>query len=318
MTSSAYDLERTAALSDERPVPPVVVTTDTVVVATAPVPVRRSAPVAATALTLLAVLLLGFVAFTCGLSHVAHARAQDLAYADLREQLATGTAPVGGLDELGLTVPIGAPVALLEVPAAGLREVVLEGTTSGVLRDGPGHRRDSVLPGQAGTSVVFGRRAAFGGPFAQVPELRRGSEIAVTTGQGRFIYRVVGVRRGGAAAPAPLQAGAARLTLVTALGLPYLPESVVRVDADLVGAPAPAPARVATALTAAETALAGDSSSLLALLLWTQALLVAACGTAWLRARWGLRQAWLVAVPLLTVLAVAVSSSAVQLLPNLL
>jgi LPXTG-site transpeptidase (sortase) family protein len=316
MTSSAQDLQRTATLPRvaAQPDQPVI---ETVAVVQAPA-VPTSTPWAATSLLLLALLLLGFVATTTGLSQVVHARAQALSYAELREQLANGTAPVGGLDELGRPVPVGAPVALLELDALGLREVVVEGTSSGVLREGPGHRRDSVLPGQAGTAVVFGRRAAFGGPFADLGELRRGSEIDVTTGQGRFTYRVVGTRRGGGATPAPLPAGGGRLTLVTATGLPYLPEEVLRVDADLVGTPAPTPPRAAVPLTRAESALAGDRSSLTSLLLWTQALLLAACGAALLRARWGLRQTWVVAVPVLIVLGVAVSASAVQLLPNLL
>lgn len=319
MTSSAYDIPRSDSGRGAR----VSRAPDTESAAAGPDPVpdapaRPAPPLAGTGLTLLALLLLCFVVFVCGLSHVVHARAQQLAYADLREQLANGTAPLSGVDEAGQPLAPGSPVALLEAPSVGIREVVLEGTASGVLRQGPGHRRDTVLPGQAGTAVLFGRQAAFGGPFSEVTELRTGSELTVTTAQGRFTFRVVGVRRGGSAGPPALQAGAGRLTLVTADGPPYLPDQVVRVDADLVGDAAPTPGRVVIPLAEAEGALAGDRSSLVGLLLWTQALLAAACGVAWLSARWGLRQAWVVGVPVLAVLGVAVSASAVQLLPNLL
>ena len=37
----------------------------------------------------------------------------------------------------------------MQIPAIGLHDVVIvEGTDSGDLRDGPGHRRDTPLPGQ--------------------------------------------------------------------------------------------------------------------------------------------------------------------------
>lgn len=309
MTASASELHRSAL--PERLPARAELTAAPVVREARPRVARRPAPLLGTSLLLLAALLLGFVGYVAGLSHVVHARAQTLHYAELREQLANGTAPTGA--DL---VPVGAPVALLEL--AGRREVVVEGTTSEVLRDGPGHRRDTVLPGQSGTAVLFGRRAAFGGPFAEVAELRRGSEIAVTTAQGRFTYRVTGQRRGGEPAPAPLSAGSGRLTLVTATGMPYLPERVVRVDAELVGTAAPTPARQVTALAAGEPAMSGDRSRIAVLLGASLALLLAACGLSWLWVRWGPRQAWVVAVPVLAALAVAVSAEAVLILPNLL
>jgi hypothetical protein len=71
-------------------------------------------------------------------------------------------------------------------------------------------------------------------------------------------------------------------------------------------------------LSGAEAALAGDTSALFPLVLWMQALLLVACAVAWLRARWGLRQAWVVGVPVLAVVVTGVSVCAVRLLPNLL
>ncbi|MFD1273890.1 sortase domain-bontaining protein [Streptomyces kaempferi] len=69
-------------------------------------------------------------------------------------------------DQQGDLLAPGTPVALIDIPAAHLHQVVLEGTDSGVLTDGPGHRRDTPLPGQSGTSVLMGRAAAYGGPSA--------------------------------------------------------------------------------------------------------------------------------------------------------
>ena len=48
---------------------------------------------------------------------------------------------------LGPIVPVGDPVALLTIPSIGLEQVVVEGTASGDTLVGPGHRRDTPLPG---------------------------------------------------------------------------------------------------------------------------------------------------------------------------
>lgn len=285
----------------------------------APATVRPAPPLAATGLSILAALLLGFALHVGGVSHVLQARNQSLAFAELREQLARGTVPVGQTADGALLTP-GTPLALLQLPGEDVPKVVLEGTAATVLDGGPGHRRDSVLPGQPGTSVLYGRRASYGGPFAAVPDLVPGKVLSVTTGQGTHDYRVTGVRRAGDPAPPPLAAGAGRLTLVTASGPSYLPSGAVRVDAELLTPVQQAPGRVlgAGSLAPAEKPLAGDRSVLVALLLWGQALLLAACALAWARVRWGLRQAWVVGVPVLGALGLAVAHSAAGLLPNLL
>lgn len=284
----------------------------------ASVPVRVvTPPLAATSLVLLGVLLLGLAAHLLAVGAVYHARQQQLGYAQLREDLANAVAPVGPFRDGALLAP-GTPVALLEIPSLGLREVVREGTTSRVLASGPGHRRDTVLPGQAGAAVLFGRRAAFGAPFGKIGRLSTGDALRVTTGQGTHEYRVVAVRRAGDPLPAPAPAG--RLTLVTAAGPPFLPDGALRVDADLVGPAQPSPARrvAAGTLPPSEQALAGDRGGLVALLLLSQVLLLAACACALVRARWGARQAWVVGAPVLGGLGLAVAHAASALLPNLL
>jgi sortase A len=286
-----------------------------------PAPSRapRRVAVAGTALTILGALLLGFALAVSVAGRLAHARDQRVAYARLRADLANGTAPLGQTDVDGALLAAGRPVALLAIPALHLREVVLEGTTSRVLASGPGHRRDTPLPGQAGTSVVMGRAAAYGGPFGRVAALPRGTRLTVTTGQGTFAYAVTGTRRAGDPVP-PLPAGAGRLTLVTASGPAYVPSGVVRVDAALVGKPQPAPPAVlgAGSLLASERPFAGDRAALVPLVLWSQALLLAGLAFTWARARWGRRQAWLAGVPVLVALGLAVAGATARLLPNLL
>jgi sortase A len=82
------------------------------------------------------------------------------------------------------------PVALLEIPAIDVDVVVVEGTRTADLRDGPGHFPESPLPGQLGNSAVAGHRTTHGQPFFRVNELRPGDPIIVTTLTGRYVYAV--------------------------------------------------------------------------------------------------------------------------------
>lgn len=269
--------------------------------------------------TLVAIMLLTFVAEIVLIGPVRHAREQQVRYDEFRVQLASATAPTGQLDFEGKPVEPGSPVAVLAIPSLGLKEVVLEGTTSGVLMSGIGHRRDTPLPGQPGVAIVMGRQSAYGGPFAHLDQLPDGAQIAVTTAQGSSMYEVVETRMAGDQALAP-EADAAQLTLMTASGRPYLAESVLRVDAQLITAPFPAPGRPfgAGSLSAAEQPLAGDTGVLLPLLLWSQLLLLLSGLLAWVRSIWTFWPTWIVAVPVLGAVGLQVSHLLAQLLPNLL
>lgn len=270
-------------------------------------------------LTLFGVLLLGFVVHLTLISQLRYERAQQVAYADFRKDLAEGVAPVGQTDLKGKLLRPGASVAVLRIPALGTQQMVFEGTMGGVLENGPGHRRDTPLPGQPGTSVIMGRSATYGGPFAGVPLLIPGDEIIAITGQGEHRYRVAGVRLPGDPLPPRLGANAGRLTLVTADGRPYLPANVLYVDADLVSEVQLAPARKlgSQSLGAAEKPMAPDLSAWVPLVLWGQALLIAAYAVSWAWGRWGGWQAWVAGAPLLIVVGLAVADQVARILPNL-
>jgi LPXTG-site transpeptidase (sortase) family protein len=274
-----------------------------------------------TALTILAAVALGFVAQMTALGSLSHARAQRVAYADFRAELAQATAPVSHFNEAGTdALAEGTAVAVLSIPAIGVREVVFEGTDSGVLTRGPGHRRDTVFPGQQGVSVLMARRAAFGGPFARLGDLRGGDTITVINGQGEHAYEVMGVRRSGEPQPPALAAGEGRLTLVTADGQAYAPTDVLRVDAKLV-TPAVQTPRLAigsAVLPAKDGVLGIDLMALVPLVLWGQLLVAAALSVAWTRHRLGPWHAWLIGVPVLALLGVLVAGEVAQLLPNLI
>ncbi|MEV6480731.1 sortase [Streptomyces sp. NPDC051576] len=268
----------------------------------------------------LAALLLGITAQLLVFSAAQQHSAQHADFDALRGQLALGTAPVSQTDQQGGLLAPGTPVALIDIPSLDLSQVVLEGTDSTVLTDGPGHRRDTPLPGQAGTSVLMGRAAAYGGPFGRLAELRAGVTFTVTTGQGKAKYQVVDVRRAGDPAPAPIASGEGRLVLVTATGPHYMPSGVLRVDADLISKAFQTPAAVIRSgtLPAAEEPLARPDGVPWPLVMWLQALLLAAVAAVWAWHRWGRHQTWIVFAPLVAVLGLQVATRTTELLPNLL
>ena len=279
-------------------------------------PTPRGAAVAISAMLVVASLCGWLLLQVLVLGGLEESRAQNVLYSQLREQLADQTAPTGG------AIEPGSPMAVLAIPTLGLQQVVVEGTASGDLQAGPGHRRDTVLPGQAGVSLLYGRAANYGGPFRSVTTLRAGDGIRVTTGQGEFIYRVDGVRRAGDPMPAALVSGGGRLTLVTIEGNGVLgavsPTDTVYVDATLQAAAVTGPVGRPAAVPEAEKALAPDTSVLPQLALAMQGLLLAVVGAVALRRRLPGRVAWTIAVPVLVALAWAVVDAAAQLLPNLL
>lgn len=273
----------------------------------------RAALVVAFVLSITLLLHLVFV------SSLQHSAAQRRAFDRFRSDLARGTAPIGPTDSHGHELPPGTPVALVEIPAIGLKQVVGESTTAGVLFSGPGHRRDTPLPGQVGTSVLYGRRATFGGPFAHLDGLKKGDVIRVTTGQGQFNFKVLGVRREGDPVPKAAAAGTARLLLATAGGREFLPNGVLRVDADLDGKAVGGAARLVSAadLPEEEQIMANDTRTVWALVLWLQALIALSLGAVWAWHRWGHAQAWVVFSPPLLLIGLLASSEVARLLPNL-
>ena len=268
-------------------------------------------------LAIVACLAFGFIATISVLGSLRESRDQVTAFDDYRYDLANGTAPVSQVDSNGAILPLGTAVAVIKIPALGLQQVVLNGTTSAVMMSGPGHRRDTVLPGQAGVSVIYGRRAAFGGPFAGLASLEPGASITTVTGQAESTYTVVAVRRAGDPIPAPAQTG--RLTLITAAGDPYQPDGLLIVDADLTTDAQPADPLFLTrsSLDPAELALQGESSAWVGILLWSQLLLVVALLMTFAWARWSRWEAWLIGVPVLVAVGIGTSGQIAQLLPNL-
>lgn len=284
-----------------------------------------------TSFTLAAISLcsLWFVLFATVLSPLQEQHAQHDSYALFREeltQLSPRTAPLGG------QIAPDSPVAMIDAPKLGLKDVIIvEGTASGDLMRGPGHRRDTALPGQAGTSTIYGRANLFGGPFGKISHAHQGDVITVTTGQGVSKYTVEQVRSPGDPLPIPLQSGEGRLTLITSAGGSllngYEPTHQLYLDAKLTGtivynklqtgaydAPAGRPAGIPKS----EKSMQGDIGALYMLVLWLPVLALTALAIVWAQSRWGRWQTWLVGAPALVAVLWGVSETAVQLLPNLM
>ncbi|MDH6141485.1 MULTISPECIES: sortase [Kitasatospora] len=256
--------------------------------------------------TLLAALLLGFAVFLLALSPLQELHYQAEAYRTFQDRLANQLGPTGAATD-------GSPVAIIDIPRIGVHhEVVVEGTTGRDLMRGPGHRRDTALPGQAGVAVIFGRGTAFGGPFGRLGELRVGDKIQVTTGQGQFSFtvNVYGNSTHPVRDPAP-----SRLVLTTS-NSGWIPTGTVLIGARLDGDPQANP-HGRPAQLPADHALAQDSGALAALQLWSVALL-GAVALATLAVRyWVRRAAYLTFAPVLAALLWSVYENAAALLPNL-
>lgn len=284
------------------------------------VPLTSGRLVAMSALLMLAAVCLGFGATLIGVSQVQHARDQEVIYSDYRYDLANAIATVGQTNVEGQILALGAPVAVLLIPEIGVQEVVLNGTTSTVMQAGPGLRRDTVLPGQPGNSIIYGRQAAYGGPFGDIGTLQPGTIIRAITGQGEHDYAVISVRRAGDPLPPPRDPGQGRLTLITADGPRYMPSDILRVDATLLTESVPAPQMVIgpQSLSPSEQPMAGDPDALVPMVLWGQLLLVSVVAAVWLSVRWGRWQAWLVALPVIAFAGINTATAGIRLLPNLM
>jgi sortase A len=256
-------------------------------------------------ITLASLLVLGFFVYLYGLSGLSEQRAQSTLYKTFAGELSLATAPTGPTTE-------GAPVAILNIPAIGVHDlVVVEGTTAGDLTHGPGHVPATVLPGQYGVSAIYGRTVTYGGPFAHLMQLQRGDKITVTTGQGVATYVVESFGKSGSPTP---DTTSNRLILETG-DSQNVPSGWAQVSADLYSSPQQTPTTW-PAVTAQELPLAGDPNALIPMVLWGQAVLLVFLGGALAAHYWSRWAALLCAVPVALALLWCVYENLSLLLPN--
>lgn len=75
------------------------------------------------------------------------------------------------------------------IPKINLDAIVVEGVSHKALSEGPGHMRDTAMPGEPGNAVISGHRDTF---FRHIHELAKGDEIQIRRGGRTFRYEVTG------------------------------------------------------------------------------------------------------------------------------
>ncbi|MGY1855674.1 class E sortase [Modestobacter sp. SYSU DS0290] len=122
--------------------------------------------------------------------------AEDPTVADPAAAAAVPTVP---------TPEVGEPFAVLHVPRLGedWARVVVEGTGTEELAQGPGHYVGTAMPGQPGNVGIAGHRVGRGSPFLDLDRMRPGDAVVVETEDSWFVYRVLGDRASGDPAADP-------------------------------------------------------------------------------------------------------------------
>ncbi len=235
-------------------------------------------------------------------------------------QVSNATAPIAEKDFQGELVKDGSPVARLVIDQINLDVIVVEGTDSNTMRSGVGHRRDTVLPGQEGMTVLFGRTWSYGAPFGEISKLEKGDVFTVYTGQGKSEYKVSGIRKAGDKGLAPVKAGTNQLVLTAAEGEFFSPTGVVRVDAELINTAFETGLRTTKwgEIPAESRELGIDTRFVWVLLIDLIVLLLAQVAAIWFISRFGRVKAWLVFAPGLILVLVLTIDQTTRLLPNLI
>jgi sortase A len=143
---------------------------------------------AAALLALAAAAVLAWVAITLVWGDPVTARAASRAQGTLRKELAGNRAASAAVLEARLDE--GDAIGTIVVARLHLRMVVVEGTARADLARGPGHYRNTSLPGLGGTVAIAGHRTTYLQPFRHLDRLEAGDEIKLVMPYGTFRYHV--------------------------------------------------------------------------------------------------------------------------------
>jgi sortase A len=84
----------------------------------------------------------------------------------------------------------GHAIGRIKIDRIGLSIVVIQGTDTASLEKGPGHYRNTPIPGQPGTVAIAGHRTTYLAPFRHIDEIRDGDEVRIEMPYGAFTYVV--------------------------------------------------------------------------------------------------------------------------------
>jgi sortase A len=93
-------------------------------------------------------------------------------------------------DRLEPRLQEGHAIGRITIDRIGLDTVVVQGTDTASLQKGPGHYKNTSLPGQAGTVAIAGHRTTYLAPFRHINDIRDGDEIRVEMPYAAFTYTV--------------------------------------------------------------------------------------------------------------------------------
>jgi sortase A len=84
----------------------------------------------------------------------------------------------------------GHAIGRIKIDRIGLSIVVVQGTDTASLEKGPGHYRNTPIPGQPGTVAIAGHRTTYLAPFRHIDEIQDGDDIRIEMPYAAFTYSV--------------------------------------------------------------------------------------------------------------------------------
>jgi sortase A len=88
----------------------------------------------------------------------------------------------------------GSAVGRIEIPRVGASFVLVKGTDTADLEEGPGIYSSTNFPGIAGTTAIAGHRTTYLAPFRHIDELHAGNHILLDMPYAHFTYTVTSQR----------------------------------------------------------------------------------------------------------------------------
>ncbi len=84
----------------------------------------------------------------------------------------------------------GHAIGRIKIDRIGLSIVVVQGTDTASLEKGPGHYRNTPIPGQPGTVAIAGHRTTYLAPFRHIDQIEDGDEVRIEMPYAAFTYTV--------------------------------------------------------------------------------------------------------------------------------
>jgi sortase A len=130
-------------------------------------------------LIVVGIALLGYV----GSEYWGMYRSQQKLEAEWERQAASFSTPAHAV------IPPEQMLTRVVVPKIGLDAIVVEGASRRDLSEGPGHMKETAMPGETGNAVITAHRDTF---FRHIYELVKGDRIQVRRSGRVFTYEVTG------------------------------------------------------------------------------------------------------------------------------